>query len=62
MIESHKHCPICGTPIPLDEKVCSPDCEKVWNQRLEKGKKSRITLLILLVIFILVWAFMTFLR
>ena len=28
-VEPHKHCPICGTPIPLNELVCSPDCQKV---------------------------------
>lgn len=33
MIDPHKHCPICGTPIPLNELVCSPDCQKVWDQK-----------------------------
>ena len=33
-VEPHKHCPICGTPIPLNELVCSPDCQKVWDARL----------------------------
>ena len=35
-VEPHKHCPICGTPIPLNELVCSPDCQKVWDQKLAK--------------------------
>ncbi|WP_409199735.1 DUF2116 family Zn-ribbon domain-containing protein [Methanobrevibacter sp. DSM 116169] len=61
MIESHKHCPICGAPIPLKERVCSPDCEKVYNDRVNKSQKSRIVLFIVLLIFIGIWAYMTFL-
>ena len=45
-VEPHKHCPICGSPIPLNELVCSPDCQKVWDARLTKRKKSKITQLL----------------
>ena len=38
-VEPHKHCPICGTPIPLNELVCSPDCQTVWDQRINQQKK-----------------------
>ncbi|MCC7553530.1 MAG: DUF2116 family Zn-ribbon domain-containing protein [Methanobacteriaceae archaeon] len=62
MIETHKHCPICGVPIPLKEKVCSPDCEKVYNQRIAQSKKSRMILFALIIIFVLVWIFVTFLN
>ena len=41
-VEPHKHCPICGTPIPLNELVCSPDCQKVWDARLNQRKRSQI--------------------
>ena len=41
-VEPHKHCPICGTPIPLNELVCSPDCQKVWDQRLVDSKEKQI--------------------
>ena len=61
-VEPHKHCPICGTPIPLDELVCSPDCQKVWDARLNQQQKSRLILYVLIVIFILVWAFITFFK
>ena len=40
-VEPHKHCPICGTPIPLNELVCSPDSQKFFDQRLNQQKKSR---------------------
>ncbi|MCQ2738339.1 MAG: DUF2116 family Zn-ribbon domain-containing protein [archaeon] len=61
-VDPHKHCPVCGTPIPLDEKVCSPDCEKVLVLKQKQMKKSRITLFVVIVIFILVWAYLTFFK
>ena len=51
-IEPHKHCPICGTPIPLNELVCSPDCQKVWDARLKQRKRSQIILFIVIAIFL----------
>lgn len=62
MVEPHKHCPVCGSPIPLDQRVCSNDCEIVWDQRMKKAKKSKITLFVVIVIFILVWFAITFLK
>ena len=61
-VEPHKHCPICGTPIPLNELVCSPDCQKVWDNRINQTKRSRIILFVVIVIFIIVWAYMTLMR
>ena len=61
-VEPHKHCPICGSPIPLNELVCSPDCQKVWDARISQQKKSRLILYALIVIFIIVWAFITFVK
>ncbi|MCQ2964415.1 MAG: DUF2116 family Zn-ribbon domain-containing protein [archaeon] len=58
-VEAHKHCPVCGTPIPLTERVCSPDCEKVLAQRQKQMRKSRIALFAVIVIFILIWAYLT---
>ena len=46
-VEPHKHCPICGTPIPLNELVCSPDCQKVWDARLNQRKRSQIILYVI---------------
>ncbi|MCC9260946.1 hypothetical protein MBBWO_03710 [Methanobrevibacter woesei] len=59
-VEPHKHCPICGTPIPLNELVCSPDCQKIWNQRLAQQKKSRYGLLAVIIIFVIVWYLFSF--
>ena len=52
-VEPHKHCPICGTPIPLNELVCSPDCQKVWDQRLNQQKKSRYMLTGVIILFLI---------
>ena len=59
-VEPHKHCPICGTPIPLNELVCSPDCQKVWDARLTQTKKTRIVLYAVIALFLIVWAIMNF--
>ncbi len=61
-VEPHKHCPICGTPIPLNELVCSSDCQKVWDQRLNQARRSRIILVIVIVIFLAIWAVMNFMK
>ena len=61
-VEPHKHCPICGTPIPLDELVCSPDCQKVWDARKRKKKRSRLILFVVIAIFLIIWAIMTFVK
>lgn len=61
-VEPHKHCPICGTPIPLNELVCSPDCQNVWDQRLNQQKKSRYMLTGVIILFLAIWAIMTFMK
>ena len=61
-VEPHKHCPICGTPIPLNELVCSPDSQKVWDARLNQTKRSRIILYVVIAIFLIIWAILTFVK
>ncbi|MDD2643169.1 MAG: DUF2116 family Zn-ribbon domain-containing protein [Methanobacteriaceae archaeon] len=61
-VEPHKHCPVCGTPIPMNEKTCSPDCDKVIKMRQEQGRKSRVLIFVLILVFVGIWAYMTFLR
>ncbi len=57
MIEQHKHCPMCGTPIPLNEKFCSPKCEETARLNQQKVQKTRKMLYILFAVFLLVWLF-----
>ena len=59
-VEPHKHCPICGTPIPLTELVCSPDCQKVWDARVAQTKKSRMILYGVIALFVILWILFTF--
>ena len=59
-VEPHKHCPIGGTPIPLNELVCSSDCQKVWDARLAQTKKTRMVLYAVIALFLIVWAIMNF--
>jgi predicted nucleic acid-binding Zn ribbon protein len=57
MIEQHKHCPVCGTPMPMSERFCSPNCEQLALANQQKVKKSRRLLYGLFAVFILVWLF-----
>jgi len=57
MIEQHKHCPICGTPMPLSERFCSPNCEQIALANQKKVQKSKRLLYILFGLFIIVWLF-----
>jgi len=60
MIDVHKHCPVCGTPIPLEEKTCSGKCQKVMDEQQAKLKKSKTTLTVVMIVFLIVFAFMMF--
>lgn len=57
MVEQHKHCPICATPIPMSERYCSPNCEQIAIENQKKIKKSRRLLYGIFAIFILAWLF-----
>jgi len=57
MIEQHKHCPMCGTPIPMSEKFCYPNCEEIARANQQKVQKTRKMLYILFAVFVLVWIF-----
>ena len=61
-VDPHKHCPVCGKPIPLDETTCSKECDTLINARREQSRKARTLLFVVLIIFIVIWAYMTFLR
>lgn len=41
MTKPHKHCPVCGTSIPMEEKFCSPKCETAYTERARKVLKTR---------------------
>jgi predicted nucleic acid-binding Zn ribbon protein len=57
MIEPHKHCPGCGTPVPMGENYCSPRCQQIIVENQKKVKKTRNLIYILFAVFILIWLF-----
>ncbi len=40
-MDQHKHCPVCGKPIPMDERFCSPKCEQMVSERQHKVMRTR---------------------
>ncbi|MBM4241834.1 MAG: DUF2116 family Zn-ribbon domain-containing protein [Euryarchaeota archaeon] len=54
MTESHKHCPICGTPMPLDERFCSQKCENIFLENQRRVQRSKRIFYIILAIFVVV--------
>ncbi|MGZ7210423.1 MAG: DUF2116 family Zn-ribbon domain-containing protein [Methanobacterium sp.] len=60
MTEPHKHCPTCGTAIPMNERFCSPKCEQVIAERQRKVVRTRRIMYVgfaLLIIIYLVFIF-----
>jgi predicted nucleic acid-binding Zn ribbon protein len=60
MVDVHKHCPVCGMPIPLNETTCSDKCQEVLINRSNKVKKTRLILYWVIILFIIVWIFNRF--
>jgi len=60
MTEPHKHCPVCGTPIPLKERFCSQKCENVFLENQRKILRSRRILYIIFAAFVIVYILIIF--
>ena len=45
-VPSHKHCPVCGRPIPLNRDFCSRICEEKWKERKKREKRWSLIWLI----------------
>ncbi|HMK53853.1 MAG TPA: DUF2116 family Zn-ribbon domain-containing protein [Methanobacteriaceae archaeon] len=57
MTDQHRHCGICGTPIPMSEKFCSPKCEQIFLENQRKVSKTRKIMYVVFGIFILAWLY-----
>lgn len=57
-IEAHRHCAICGKPIPMDESFCSDKCEEQYQARQKQMMKQRRILLIVIAVFVIIWFIM----
>lgn len=57
MIDQHRHCGICGTPIPMSERFCSPKCDQVFIENQKKILRTRKILYMAFAIFIVFWIY-----
>lgn len=62
VVEAHKHCAICGKPIPMSESFCSDQCQEQFKLRQKQIGKQRKMLYGIVAIFVLVWIFFMFFR
>lgn len=62
VIEAHKHCAICGKPIPLSESFCSDQCQESFQLRQKQVNKQRKMLYAVIALFIIVWLAFMFLK
>lgn len=60
MTEPHKHCPVCGKPVPMSETVCSAQCQQVIAENQRKVRKTRMILYGAFAVFILIWLLYAF--
>jgi len=46
---SHRHCPVCATPIFMFEQFCGPGCEKAFK-RVQRRRQKMVFVPLLLII------------
>ena len=52
---SHRHCPVCGTPVFMFEQFCGPECEKVFKRAQRRRQYSMLLpILLILPLFLLI--------
>lgn len=59
MTKPHRHCSVCGTPIPLEERTCSDKCQKILVDNRNKVNKTKKIIYVLFAAFVLIWIGMT---
>jgi len=60
MTEPHRHCAVCGTPIPPKEVVCSDKCQKLMADRQKKVMRTRRIIYAVFAVFIIIWLYIMF--
>jgi len=55
MTKPHKHCPTCGTPVPMNERFCSPKCEQIVVERQQKVMRTRKIMYMLFAALIIIY-------
>ncbi len=61
-VEAHKHCPMCGKPMPLSETFCSDQCQQQYTVKQKQVQKQRRILYIVIAAFIIIWLFVMFFK
>ncbi|MGM0509929.1 MAG: DUF2116 family Zn-ribbon domain-containing protein [Thermoplasmatota archaeon] len=56
-MEPHKHCQICGKPVPLDKDFCSEKCREDYSDLMKKKKRRMYIIYILLAVFLVLMFF-----
>jgi len=55
MVEDHRHCIVCGKPVPPDKLVCSPACEEILRMQRKRYRRMQIyTMALFIVLFLVV--------
>lgn len=61
-VEAHRHCAICGKPIPLSESFCSDQCQETYQLKQKQVNKQRKLLFALVAVFVIVYIIFVFLK
>ncbi|GAB6054965.1 DUF2116 family Zn-ribbon domain-containing protein [Methanobacterium movens] len=62
MTKPHRHCAVCGTPIPLEERTCSDKCQNTLAESRNKVRKTRMIVYTIFGVFIILWLFYVLFR
>ncbi|MBR0472851.1 MAG: DUF2116 family Zn-ribbon domain-containing protein [Methanosphaera sp.] len=62
VVEAHRHCAICGKPIPMSESFCSDQCQEQFQLRQQQVAKQRKIMYAVFAVVIIVWIAFMFLR
>lgn len=54
-VEAHRHCAICGRPIPMDESFCSDKCQEQYQMKQKQVAKQRRILYGIIALFVIIW-------
>ncbi|MCD6461595.1 MAG: DUF2116 family Zn-ribbon domain-containing protein [Thermoplasmata archaeon] len=60
IVVQHKHCPVCGRAMPLEEEYCSEECREKMEV-LVKKKKMFYYVYMFLMVFIIALIFLSYL-
>ncbi len=58
VVEAHRHCAICGKPIPMSESFCSDKCQEQYSLKQKQVSKQRKILYAIVALFIIVYVVM----